>query len=484
MITFHSDSLFLIGLYALSTNSVLSSINSLSPILPPFSSSTHLPRFFIRSMDPINFFKGHPTIDLLPNSELAASFNKILHKDYSESENDAVNRPPLQYGSDPGNYQIRKCISEWSCRKFNRPAAHPDTFNLTNGSSYGAMHILATCTDQEITKHAFLVSPTYFLINYVFHDFGFEGKMSSILETPNQNYDIDLVLLELKLAELNEKYGFSEITDKECNLIESSDRGLRKIYRYVMYLVPTFSNPGGLTYSRKTRIKLLEIARKNDLLIISDDVYDFLGYNSQVPELKITHLDKDTLPPNFQFGNSVSNASFSKIIAPGLRVGWHETVTEKLAQQLSSVGAVKSGGTPSQLNTFVVQDLIESGQLNDIIEGLIKVYSSRSKVMLAALQANLPSNHTKVFGGDGGYFVWVEVKGEGVDLAETIKIVKERYNVIIADGSEFEVAGDPQGWGKTHARLCVSLLSEKEIKNGIELWGEVIKEKYPHLYVV
>lgn len=433
-------------------------------------------------MDPINFFKGHPTIDLLPNEELAASFTKVLQGDYSDSENDPENRHPLQYGSDPGNLDIRKCISNWSCLKFNRPAADPDTLNLTNGSSYGAMNILAACTDREITKQAFLVSPTYFLINYAFYDFGFEGKMSSILETPGQEYDIDLALLEQKLTQLNAANGFTEVGENEINLIHTSDRGLRKLYRYVMYLVPTFSNPGGLTYSRKTRMKLLEIARKNDLLLITDDVYDFLGYEGKSPELKITHLDVDTLPTNFQFGNSVSNASFSKIIAPGLRVGWHETVTEKLAQQLATLGAVKSGGTPSQLNTFVVQDLIKSGQLDTIVKKFIKVYSSRSRVMLTALRKYLPVKSTKIFGGDGGYFVWVEVEADNVDLAETIKLAKEKHNVIIADGSEFEVAGDPKGWGKSHARLCVALLSEKEIERGIELWGEVIQEKYPELY--
>lgn len=433
----------------------------------------------------INFFKGHPTINLLPHKQLSDSFQKVLLTSGNSNfdyENNPDNRHPLQYGTDPGNLSIRESIFRWSSSRYNRPMADPDTFNLTNGSSFGALTILTGCTNHEITKHAFLVSPTYFLINTTFFDFGFEGKMSAINETPGGEYEIDLPHLEARLHQLNEKYGYSQVASEEINILSTFDRGPRKVYRYVMYMVPSFSNPGGLTYSQKTRTKLLEIARLNDLLVITDDVYDFLHYNDGPAVPKVTHIDLDTLPKGWKYGNSISNASFSKIIAPGLRVGWHETPTELLAQQLATIGAVRSAGTPSQLNTFVVQDLIETGQLNGIIEKLVSVYTLRAKVMIDAIKESLPLKYTEVYGGDGGYFVWVGIKADGVDLKKTIQEVETKHHVVIADGSNFEVAGDAQGWGKTNARLCVALLTEEQIQKGIKLWAEVIRAHYPHLY--
>lgn len=434
----------------------------------------------------INFFKGHPTISLLPTTELAEAYQKVLVETPSSEpdyENDPENRHPLQYGLDPGNATIRQTLARWTAGKYGRSPANCDTFNLTNGLSFGAGAVLSGCTSANVTKHAFLVSPTYFLINYSFADFGFAGNMSAVAETPGGDYDLDLVLLQNQLAQLNAQHGFEKVGDSEINVFDDpTERGPRKFYRYVMYLVPTFSNPGGLTYSLKTRQKLLEIARQNDMLLLSDDVYDFLGYTREMPPLKLNYLDADTLPHGWKFGNTVSNSSFSKIVAPGLRVGWHETATPHLAQQLATLGPVKSGGTPSQLNTFVIQELINSGRLDAIIDKLATAYLARAQTMLRALGTYLPRKYTSFYGGAGGYFVWVSIEAPGLNVADTIRKVKQNHGVIIADGSNFEVSDNSLGWGRTHARLCVALLTNEQIDKGIQLWGEVIRQEHPELY--
>lgn len=432
----------------------------------------------------VNFFKGHPTLDLLPNDQLADAYRKvILENQYMDYESNVLNRHPLQYGTDPGNFVIREALIKWSDSKFGRKVSSPDSINLTGGASFGAANILLACTNATTTKHAFVVSPTYFLINYAFIDAGFEGEMTGIKETPGAEFEIDLDGLQSKLEELDDRNGFAPVTDKEINLIDDpTDRGLRKVYRYVMYLVPTFSNPGGLIYSYKTRRKLIDLARKHDLLLISDDVYDYLSYDGVPPEPKLNHIDQDTLPEGWKFGNTVSNCSFSKIIAPGLRVGWQETASPYLAQQLATTGANKSGGTPGQLNSFVVFEFIESGTLDKTIARFVEIYKSRSKALKDAVQRYLPVKHLKLYGGDGGYFLWVQFDNTDVDVAKTLKLLEQKHNVIIPDGTHFEVSGDIIGWGKKGARLCVSLLSEKQIENGIRFWGEVLKEMYPDLY--
>lgn len=429
----------------------------------------------------INFFKGHPTLALLPSEEIATAFRKVIvDNQYTDFELSTSSRHPLQYGTDPGNLEIREDVARWSSGKFGRKALSPDSINLTGGASFGSADILAVCSDLLVTQHVFLVSPTYFLANYMFIDAGFEGKMSAVKETPGGTYDIDLDALESKLSALDAELGLEPVQDKEINIIEDpSGRGPRKLYRYVMYLVPTFSNPGGLTYSYETRLKLIQIARKHDMLLISDDVYDYLSYDGKPPVLKLNHIDEDTLPSGWKYGNTVSNCSFSKIIAPGLRTGWQETPTPALAQQIATNGATKSGGTPSQLNTFVVREFIISGGLDASISLLVKTFKARAEVLKAALRKYLPKNIT-VYGGDGGYFVWVEM--EGVDMAESLAALAKEHNVIIADGSHFEVTGDVLGWGKKGARLCVAFHSEDEIEEGVRIWGEFLRKNHCDLF--
>lgn len=428
----------------------------------------------------INFFKGHPSASLLPRTQLADAYRTVIvDTEYGDFEADPSNRHPLQYGTDPGNLHIREAVIRWSNARFGRPKSNPDSVNLTAGSSYGAANVLAACTAPHITKHVFLVSPTYFLINYAFVDAGFAGRMSGVLETPGGEYEIDLDGFERQLVALDAQHSLAPVGSDEINVeTDPTLRGERKFYRYAMYLVPTFSNPGGLTYSARTRRRLLDIARKHDVLLISDDVYDFLAYSGTPPQPKLNHLDEDSLPAGWKFGNTVSNASFSKIIAPGLRCGWQETAAPALARQLATTGANKSGGTPLQLSTFVVHELIKSGELDRTIANFVLAFAKRAQTLLAALEKHLPRG-TQVYGGDGGYFVWVRV--EGVDMARIVAKLGE-HNVVIPDGSHFEVDGDVHGWGKHYARLCVALLTEEQIERGIEQWGEVLRREHPELY--
>lgn len=432
----------------------------------------------------IDFFKGHATLGLLPSDQIAAAYDKILKEEpYPHYQRDAQNTHPLHYGTDPGNLRIRENVVKWANGKFGRTQNDPNKINLTGGASYGAANILTSCTSFSVTIQAFAVSPTYFLINYAFMDAGFEGKMTAIKETPGEKYDIDIDRLETRLKELDAENGLQEVKETEVNIFEDpTGRGPRKMYRYVMYLVPTFSNPGAITYSVQTRKKLLEVARKHDLLLICDDVYDYLCYDLQPKVPKLSHLDEDSLPDGFKYGNTVSNCSFSKIIAPGLRVGWQETATPLLAKQLASTGANISGGTPGQLSTFVVNNFILSGELDKSIEVFANAFKSRAQTLRSAVAKHLPVNHMKFYGGDGGYFCWVYIDSPNFDLEQTLKIVQEKHSVRIPNGNFFEVAGDPVGWGKSGARLCVALLTEEEIEEGIEKWGSVIRSLHPELY--
>lgn len=428
----------------------------------------------------INFFKGHPTSTLLPNTRIANAYNDVLlNSDYLSFNEDADNQHPLQYGTDPGNLETRKAISKWEAEKFGIESIDPDCINLTAGASYGVANILTSATDAiETTKRIFIVSPTYYLINQCFIDAGFGDRLTAIDETPGKEFDIDVQNLETKLRLYSK--GLPEV-NSEINIISDPAGGFtRKVYRFAMYLVPTFSNPGGITYSLKTREKLVKLARDYDMLLISDDVYEFLNYREDALPPRLCHLDRETLPSGFSYGNTVSNATFSKILAPGIRFGWQETPTPALAAQLAITGANKSGGTPGQLASVVVQSLIESGELENTIKDFKQCYLSRADILCKSIKRYLPHS-TTIRGGKGGYFLWVTIEAN-IDHEKVVDELATKHNVILAGGNNFEVCGDERGWGKNSVRLSISYLTENEIERGIQLWGEVLREIYPDLY--
>lgn len=438
-------------------------------------------------MSEINFLKGHPSHSLLPRTQIAKAYEKVLlRNDYTPYETDPFNQHPLSYGTDPGNLDVRNTIARWNDTSFDRRTTplDPDCLNLTGGASYGFINILNLATDvaSGYTKRAFIVSPCYYLINGAFVDAGFEGKITAIEEMPqNDGYDVDLDALEHELKQYST--GLDPLDSQTGIFEDSCGRGLSKIYRFVIYIVPTFSNPGGLTYSVKTRTRLLELAREYDMLVVSDDVYELLDYreDTATPVPRVVYLDRDSKAVT-QFGNSVSNGTFSKLIAPGLRCGWQETATPMLAQQLSRTGANKSGGTPGQLATFVVRELIESDELDAIIANFKKHYKARARKLIECKKYLPPQ--TQLYGGDGGYFFWVNLPDSdpAFDHRKIVKVLKEKYKITLAPGESFEVHGDPKGWGRHSVRLSISLLSEQQIEDGIKRWAEVLREHHPELF--
>lgn len=424
---------------------------------------------------PVNFFKGHPSKRLLPSSDLSSSYSSVLSKDYDYYDSEPKNQHPLAYGTDLGNLDVRKSIANWIGNYYNL-SINPLHINLTSGASYGVANILTAFTS-SVTKQAFIVTPTYYLINGTFLDAGFEGKITAIDETSNSNsneYDIDLDLLESKL-----KFYYDDALNTK-KPVTDPERGQWKFYQFVIYLVPAFSNPGGLNYNVKTLKKLLELAREYDLLIITDDVYDLLTYTDEKPSPKLAHLDKidEKNSSHRDYGNVISNCTFSKIVAPGLRIGWQELLSEKMTWQIGNTGANKSGGCPAQLASLVIQDFIDSGKLNENLEKLKKIYTSRSQLLIKTIKDNLPKS-TVINGGKGGYFFWVTIPG---DIDHNKVVDKLAPEVVLASGNHFEVSGDHRDWGKNSVRLSISYLEEEDIVKGIEEWAKVLKKEYPQLY--
>lgn len=433
----------------------------------------------------INFFKGHPSFRLLPSKPIAEATMQLLGTPSRDYDSDTQNRHPLTYGSDEGALWVRESICHFNNDEtFRFPAgdkarSKPEFLNLNSGASYGVLNVLlqTTLPHTGYTRQAFVVTPTYFLINDCFIDAGFASKVTAIDELGEGK--INLAYLEQKLEQFENESGHENDKDALKMISNPLKHFPKKVYKYVLYCIPTFSNPTGDSYSIETKLKLINLARQYDMLIIADDVYDMLNFQKPLDELpcppkRFVHLDRETNSDPNSYGNTVSNATFSKLIAPGLRFGYHETVTNKLAEQFSKGGANVSGGTPSQLNSMIVGTMLQNGSAAKVLNGLRTVYAERSEALYHSVKEFLPKS-TKFDLPKGGFFSWLTLP-QGYNAKEIGQKLQEKYSVVLANGSNFEVIGDTRNWGDSSIRMSISFLETDEIIKGIQLMGEICAE--------
>ncbi|ANZ77132.1 BA75_04143T0 [Komagataella pastoris] len=429
---------------------------------------------------PINFFRGHPTSSLLPYGEIAEASVRVMRKFQERPDlyefDGSDNRGPLEYGNDFGNTDIREIIAKWNdswFKKSSYPFSETDVnvINITGGASSGATTILNQCTHPKVTKQVFVVTPTYFLVNSLLIDAGLGGKLTAIEEDDQGQIDLEeLERLLLKYTDPDEKIPIDhDIMSDRVEGAADPSRAPRKFYRFAMYLIPTFSNPKGGVLDYEHREALVELARKYDVLLISDDVYDYLRYDGSELLPRLSTIDRATRTS--LYGNTVANCTFSKLVGPGLRVGWQETASPQLTEILSQGGFVKSGGAAGQMSSFLVADLITTGTIDKIIHHLNGVYQQRANTLKHLLDTYLPKGTTYT-GGNGGYFMWVTLPDE-YDTRSIVKDLSANYDVLLASGDKCEVEGDCRHWGLHSVRLCLSYLTEEEMTEGVKIWGRV-----------
>ena len=294
--------------------------------------------------DPINLLRGWPCASLLPNELIKRGAEIVLHgitpTDLAASA--------LLYGPDPGYEPLRESIAAW-LSTFYKPSAGDVTSKricITGGASQNLGCILNVYTDPEYTRNIWVVAPAYFLAFRIFEDAGFGGKMRAV---PEDEEGVDIAYLKREIKKSEEAARHQGIERPRFK----PKRKRAKVYKHIIYCVPTFANPSSRTMTLDHREQLVRIAREYDALIVSDDVYDFLQWNADpsaaeqanIAVSKTAHLprlvdvDRDLDSGAHRqdaddFGNACSNGSFSKLIGPGVRVGWTEG-TEKFAYGVS-----------------------------------------------------------------------------------------------------------------------------------------------------
>ena len=291
---------------------------------------------------PINLMRGWPASSLLPT-------NLIKHAAAACLSSPEIAEPGLSYGPDPGYEPARVAIAKWLTEAYSKKIpTSPQNLCITGGASQNLGNVLSVYTDPAYTRAVWIVAPAYFLAFRIFEDAGFGGRLRAVAEDEE---GLDLEALERGLMESDKEW---EARNNESPRYKP-ERARAKVYKHVVYCVPTFANPSSATMSLRRRQELVRLARRFDMLLVSDDVYDFLHWPAEPSDagLKKTPLSSpphQILPRLVDvdreidggtqregadgFGNACSNGSFSKLAGPGLRCGWAEG-SEKFAYGVS-----------------------------------------------------------------------------------------------------------------------------------------------------
>ena len=227
-----------------------------------------------------------------------------------------------------------------------------------------------------------------------------------------------------------------------------------------MYVLPNFQNPGGVTLSEGRRHELVFLAEKYGIPIIEDDPYGQLRYEGEhLPPLVV--IDRENLrhDDGYHLGNVIYLSTFSKTLAPGLRLGWIVAPTEVITKLVQ----LKQGADlhTSTFAQFVAYEVARDGFLDEHVRTIRRVYSQRRDAMLSALKEFFPPEVTWTHPA-GGLFLWVNLP-EGIECQTLFKVALGE-NVAFVPGDGFYASGDE---GRRHMRLNFSCAQPEQIREGI-----------------
>ncbi|PYI18047.1 aminotransferase [Aspergillus violaceofuscus CBS 115571] len=431
-------------------------------------------------MHPINLQKGSPHPSLLPAIHLRSAAATVL-------SNPSLYIPALDYGDEAGYQPLRVNIAKW-LTNFYAPARPIPTERIciTGGASQNLACILQVFTDPRHTVAVWLPEPTYHLVFTMFRDAGLGNRLRAVPEDEE-----GLLVEEVERGIADARYracdfqGCGNVGDARSADTDRTSYGKR--YRHLIYCVPTYANPSGATMSVPRREALVRLARRHDALVVCDDVYDFLpvtpAEQSPIPRLVDVDRTLDGGVGDDEFGNVVSNGSFSKILGPGCRVGWAEA-TPKFVDALAQCGSNISGGAPSHLTSTYINQMFEDGSLHTHLNGtILPAVSTRYRLLAEAVRHKLASLGA-VFQPDeargmaaGGFFVWLRLP-DGVS-SEDVDREAAKQGLVIGKGGLFAVPGPNTGGSRERVdgflRLCFMWENEDRLVEGVERLEMVLR---------
>jgi 2-aminoadipate transaminase len=349
----------------------------------------------------ISFARGVPAPDCLPVEELADCAREAIARGGPSV---------LSYGPGGGYAPLRQWLAE-------RHGVEPARVVVTSGSLQGFV-FLAERLVRPGTR-VLVEAPTYDRPLKILARLG-----ADVVPLPMDDDGVWVDALEEALA-AGEKPAF-------------------------LYTIATFQNPSGRTLAVERRRRIADLAAERELLVLEDDPYGLVRYEGEAPPT-IFELEGGT--------NVAYASSFSKTIAPGVRVGYF-VLPASLAAEIEAL-AVSTYISPPFLTQATVHEFIRRGNFEPNLERVNALLRARRDAMLDALARHAPPDATWSR-PEGGYFVWLDVPS-GPDVAE-LEARAQEAGVTFVKGTDFFVAG---GGGERSLRLAFSFVSPDEIGDGI-----------------
>lgn len=362
----------------------------------------------------ISFDSGHAFPGILP--DLSAVAQRALSTRAAEM---------LQYGPRQGLPEMRNWISEYLKR--DHADVSPGEVLVVNGAKHGIELICRLLLDEGDT--VVVTAPTYYTALPILRSYG-----ASFIEI---GQDADGIVVE----------GIEDA----IRWLQSKGRPLPKF----IYNVPDFHNPTGITMSRSRREALLALAQRYGVYVVEDSPYRALRYEGE-PQPLLKALDTSGLVINV--------GTFSKILAPGLRIGWLACRSELLMRMMQ----LKTDGGSSPLVQRLLVDYLTKDRVVSHTELARATYRKHRDRMLQALAKEMPDVTTVV--PQGGYYLWIKLPGNasGDELARRARDM----GVTIYAGSTF-YAAQPTGYPEnarpepSHIRLTFSHAGPADIDEGV-----------------
>jgi 2-aminoadipate transaminase len=368
----------------------------------------------------ISLAGGLPDTSTFPAGTFAAQMTRIAQESTAEA---------LQYGPTEGFAETVDCIIE--VMGAERMLPDPDDVIVTTGGQQAIDLICKTLIDPGDV--VVCEAPTY------------PGAVPVFCSYQAETIQIDC-----------DEDGM-RIEDLEAVLARLDGEGRRPKF---VYSVPSFQNPAGVTMSLARRQRLVELARRRELLVVEDNPYGLLRFGGE------------PLPPLYQLDGGdfvIYVGTFSKILSPGIRLGW--AVAPPPVMEKIVLGKQASDLCTSTLTQHFVREYFSERRWQDYIADLVEIYRGRRDTMVAALREHFPAEATWTE-PQGGLFIWATLP-EYIDTSDLLaKALRE--DVAFVPG---QAAYVDENRGRSSMRLNFSGVSDEEIREGVRRIGKAIAEQ-------
>jgi len=360
--------------------------------------------------DMISFAGGYPSADLFDAEGLHAAMERAMQEAPAKW---------LQYAATEGEPALREALAAWMARRGITVA--PERILVTSGSGQGLDLLLRVLADPGDTI---------------------------LVERPSYS----TALQAMRLAGVRPLgIGLEELDSRLAGGLKAK----------ALYIVPTFANPSGATLPLEQRRRLVEVAARHRLFIIEDDAYGDLRFEG-APVPPLAALAKEAGAEDYV----IHLSTLSKIVAPGLRVGWMAATPEVLRRCAIAKQAADLGTSPWM--QYAAAQYLKGGAIERNVQRIAAAYRERAQAMVQALRSELAGKF--MFSEpQGGMFIWGTLP-TGIDASALLRTAIEEKVMYVPGVSFYADAPDTRS-----VRLCFSMSTPERIRTGVERLGRAFQ---------